>query len=122
MLVEGLYDGETDVDNTMLQVHAGDDSTYIVFTYTPSQTIAEGQLKFVCPPVHGARPQRDATGDPGFTELDSASGSVTNEDYNEDTQTVTADISLSLGDTVEIHYGGEDGGCEGTQVGTCCWI
>ena len=46
---EGLYDGETDVDETMLQVHAGDDSTYIVFTYTPTQTIAEGQLKFTVP-------------------------------------------------------------------------
>ena len=34
---EGLYDGETDADETMLQVHAGDDSTYIrVYLHTGS--------------------------------------------------------------------------------------
>ena len=45
----GLYDGETDTDNTIMQVHAGDDSTYLVFTYTPSQTIAEGATEIYRP-------------------------------------------------------------------------
>ena len=57
---DGLYDGETDVDEKMMQVHAGDDSTYLVFTYTPSQTIAEGQLRFTVPGTW-TPPQRDAT-------------------------------------------------------------
>ena len=29
---DGLYDGETDTDEQMMQVHAGDDSTYLKFT------------------------------------------------------------------------------------------
>ena len=32
-----------------LQVHAGDDSTYIEFTYTAQETIADGELRFTAP-------------------------------------------------------------------------
>ena len=63
---EALYDGDTDVDDKMRQVHAGDDGTYIVFTYTPSETIADGQLRFTVPSTW-TPPQEDATGDPGYT-------------------------------------------------------
>ena len=109
---EGLYDGETDADETMLQVHAGDDSTYIVFTYTPVQTIAEGQLKFT---VQGkwTPPQDGATHEPGYTYLEPVDGAqVLNEVFDKDTQSVTADITLTLGQSIEIHYGAEDGGAE----------
>ena len=109
----GLYDGETDVDNTMMQVHAGDDSTYLVFTYTPSQTIAEGQLRFTVPSTW-TPPQRDDTGEPGYTYLEEIGGAiVSNETYDTTTQSVTADISLTLDDQIKIHYGWhdtEDGG------------
>ena len=109
----GLYDGETDVDNTMMQVHAGDDSTYLVFTYTPSQTIAEGQLRFTVPSTW-TPPQRDDTGQPGYTYLEEIGGAiVSNETYDTTTQSVTADISLTLDDQIKIHYGWhdtEDGG------------
>ena len=109
----GLYDGETDVDNTIMQVHAGDDSTYLVFTYTPSQTIAEGQLRFTVPSTW-TPPQRDDTGEPGYTYLEEIGGAiVSNETYDTTTQSVTADISLTLDDQIKIHYGWhdtEDGG------------
>ena len=108
----GLYDGETDVDNTMMQVHAGDDSTYLVFTYTPSQTIAEGQLRFTVPSTW-TPPQNDATDDPGYTYLEEiGSAVVANETYDTTTQSVVADISLSLDDQIKIHYGAENGGAE----------
>ena len=109
---EGLYDGETDVDNAIRQIHAGDDSTYIVFTYTPSQTIAEGQLKFIAPGTWTA-PQDNATDDPGYTYLEEVGGAViSNETYDENTQSVTADIALNLGDQIKIHYGAENGGAK----------
>ena len=110
---DGLYDGETDVDNKIMQVHAGDDSTYLMFTYTPSQTIAEGQLRFTVPGTWTA-PQRDATGQPGYTYFEEIGGAVvSNETYDTTTQSVVADISLTLDDEIKIHYGWydtEDGG------------
>ena len=112
---EGLYDGETDVDENMMQVHAGDDSTYLVFTYTPSQTIAEGQLRFTVPGRWTA-PQNEATGEPGYTYLEEIGGAVvTNETYDTTTQSVVADIALTLDDQIKIHYGWydtENGGAE----------
>ena len=109
---EGLYDGETDVDEAIPQIHAGDDSTYIVFTYTPSQTIAEGELKFIAPGTWTA-PQDNATDDPGYTYLEEVGGAViSNQMYDENTKSVTADIALNLGDQIKIHYGAENGGAE----------
>ena len=79
----------------MMQVHAGDDSTYLVFTYTPSQTIAEGQLRFTVPGTWTA-PQNEATGEPGYTYLEEIGGAVvSNETYDTTTQSVVADIPLT---------------------------
>ena len=104
----GLYDGEIDVDEKMMQVHAGDDSTYLVFTYTPSQTIAEGELRFTVPGTWTA-PQNEATGEPGYTYLEEIRGAiVSNETYDSTTQSVVADISLTLEDEIKIHYGWYD--------------
>ena len=109
---EGLYDGEADVDNAIRQIHAGDDSTYIVFTYTPSQTIAEGELKFIVPGTWST-PQDNATDDPGYTYLEEVGGAViSNEMYDENTKSVTADIVANLGDQIKIHYGAENGGAK----------
>ena len=96
----------------MLQVHAGDDSTYIVFTYTATQTIAEGQLRFTVPATWSG-PQDESTGKAGYTWLDEGGTAViSNEDYDLIPQSVVADIRLSLGDSIEIHYGAENGGAE----------
>ena len=109
---EGLYDGETDADNAIRQIHAGDDSTYIVFTYTPSQTIAEGQLRFTVPGTW-TPPQNDATGDPGYTFFEEVGGAIiSSEEFDKNTQSVTADVSLTLADQVKIHYGAEGGGAK----------
>ena len=109
---EGLYDGETDVDNAIRQIHAGDDSTYIVFTYTPSQTIAEGQLRFTVPGTW-TPPQNDATGDPGYTLLEEVGGAIiSSEVFDENTRSVTVDVSLTLADQIKIHYGAEGGGAK----------
>ena len=40
------YDGS---DTATQEVHAGDDSVYILFAYTPSETITDGELRFTVP-------------------------------------------------------------------------
>ena len=108
---KALYDGETDVDNEKFQVHAGDDSTYLVFTYTPSQTLAEGRLRFVVPGGWTA-PQDEATGDPGYTWFEELGGAQVGT-LVFGNRVVTADISLTLDDQIKIHYGvvdSENGG------------
>ena len=106
----GLYDGETDATEKIFQVHAGDDSTYIVFTYTPSQTIADGQLRFSVPGGWSA-PQGDATGQAGYTYIEEVGGAVArNEEYDASAQTLTADVVLASGDQIKIHYGSGNGG------------
>ena len=106
----GLYDGKIDVSDETQQVHAGDDSTYLVFTYTASQTIAEGQLRFTVASGGWSSPQDDDTGDHGYTYLD-GDGSFTNEQYD-GKGSVTADVVLTPGDEIEIHYGAENGGAK----------
>ena len=100
------------MDDAKFQVHAGDDSAYIVFTYEPAQTIAEGQLRFSVAPGWSL-PQNDSTGAEGYTYLDSAGtgAHITNEDYD-DTGFITADISLNIDDKIEIHYGADGGGAK----------
>ena len=112
----GLYDGETDMDEEIMQVHAGDESTYIVFTYTATQTIADGKLRFTVAPGWSP-PQDDSTGDPGYTYLNEKAGAtISNEDYEAVPGSVIADISLDIGDSVEIHYGAEEGGAAAPDV------
>ena len=94
----------------MLQVHAGDDSTYIVFTYTATQTIAEGQLRFTVP-VLGVHLKMILQASRAILiSMKLVTASISNEDYDSVAHSVVADITLNLGDSIEIHYGAEDGG------------
>ena len=51
---EGKYgidaDGEANADAITRQVHAGSTGTYLLFTYSPSQTIEDGELRFTVDP------------------------------------------------------------------------
>ena len=73
------------------------------------------QLRFTVPGTW-TPPQRDATGEPGYTYLEEIGGAiVSNETYDTTTQSVVADISLTLEDEIKIHYGWydtENGGAE----------
>ena len=48
------------------EVHAGDDSVYLLFTYTPSETITDGELRFTVP-TNWSIPQEDDQGEHGYT-------------------------------------------------------
>ena len=108
----GIYDvvnddGETEEVTTEL-VHAGDDSTYLVFTYTPIETISIGKLEFSTP-TSWSYPQADSTRDPGFTRLIANSGSIGSPTFNGATMTVGIH-SLDKNGSIVIHYGEGDGG------------
>ena len=65
-------DLNSDGDRTELvdsmRIHAGDMGTYLMFTYTPSQTIQNGQLIFEAP-GEWTDPQNDP-GTAGYTFVD----------------------------------------------------
>ena len=42
----GIYDG---ADAATQEVHAGDTSVYLLFTYTPHETITDGELEVTVP-------------------------------------------------------------------------
>ena len=59
----GKYDGSDDVTQ---EVHAGDTSVYLLFTYTPHETITDGELRFTVP-TNWSLPQEDDQGEAGYT-------------------------------------------------------
>ena len=65
-------DSDSDGDKTELvegmRIHAGDMGTYLMFTYTPSETIQNGQLKFAAP-GEWTDPQNNP-GTAGYTFID----------------------------------------------------
>ena len=57
----------TEVLDDLMRIHAGDMGTYLKFTYTPTQTIESGQLKFQ---THGEWSDPfNSPGTPGYTEF-----------------------------------------------------
>ena len=108
-------DLDGDRDRTELvagyRIHAGDMGTYLQFTYTPSQTIEDGQLKFK---VLGewSKPHNNP-GTAGYTELhDTGTADIDLVEFDESDGSVTLDIaSIDSAGTIEIHYGvgGDDG-------------
>ena len=92
-------DGEVMSDR---QVHAGDEEIYLVFRYTPVQTIEDGALRFTVP-SDWSPPQEESSNVLGYTEI-SSSGSLGAADF--ESRTVTIPISsIDSGQNVEIHYG-----------------
>ena len=102
------------------QINAGDDQTYLVFTYTAEQTIAGDELdtlEFIVPP-EWTDPQQEDTNQAGYTYIYEGNALVTDEDYDGDF-VVTATIQMSRGDMIEIRYGwydAENGGAHAPQA------
>ena len=76
---EALYDGST---TKTKEIHAGDGGTHIRFTYTPTETIRNGELKFLVP-ADWSPPQEQERGSRVILALrDKVLGSVP-ESFNE---------------------------------------
>ena len=106
------FDGDGDekeVLDNLMRIHAGDTNTYLMFTYTASQTIQDGELKFT---AHGdwSDPQ-SAPGVDGYTYVRStgADTDVSEPVYDETDKTVLMDLFyIDTDGSLEIHYGAFD--------------
>ena len=102
-------DADEDGNRTELvetkRIHAGDTGTYLLFTYTPTETIENGQLKFQ---TNGewSNPS-NSSGTPGYTEIyGTGAANLGDRDFDENDNSVTVDIDeIEPDDTIEIHYG-----------------
>ena len=111
------YDG---ADVATQEVHAGDDSVYLLFTYIPGETIRDGELRFTVP-TNWSIPQEADQGEHGYTYFEE----VRNADigaavFTEGSRTVTVEIiEMTKDDGIQIHYGWHgirEGGAEAPKV------
>ena len=99
---DALYDGST---TKTKEVHAGDGGTHIRFTYTPTETIRNGELKFLVP-ADWSSPQ-SRRGQPGYTRIEGQGARVSSRTFNETERSVTVTISADKDDEIVIDYGHE---------------
>ncbi len=92
-------DGEEISDR---QVHAGDEEIYLVFRYTPVETLEDGALRFTVP-SDWSPPQEESSNVLGYTEI-SSSASLGAYDFGNRSITIPI-VSIDSGQNVEIHYG-----------------
>ena len=99
----GIYDG---ADAATQEVHAGDTSVYLLFTYTPHETITDGELEFTVP-AGWTIPQEDDQGEVGYTYFEE----VRNADIGAavisgTSRTISVEvIHMTKDDSIQIHYG-----------------
>ena len=111
-------DVDGDRDRTELvagyRIHAGDMGTYLKFTYTPSQTIQDGQLIFETQ-GEWSDPQNNP-GTAGYTYFNQIGTAVIDAiTFEEDDGSVTLDLAyVDPEGTIEIHYGAYEGDDDGS--------
>ncbi len=105
--VSGAADGTGTATVEPTEVRAAANDVRLVFTYTPSQTIENGELRFTVP-AGWSKPQVDDLGQPGYTEVDGVGlGAATDNDRS----SVTVPIFfLEKTQTLTITYGATEEG------------
>ena len=105
--VSGAADGTGTATVYPTEVRAAANDVQLVFTYTPTQTIVDGELRFTVP-SGWSKPQVDDLGRPGYTEVDGVGiGSATDDDRS----SVTVPIFfLDKTHTLRITYGAAEAG------------
>jgi len=105
--VSGAADGTGTATVYPTEVRAAADDVMLVFTYTPTQTIVDGELRFTVP-AGWSKPQVDDLGAPGYTEIDGVGiGGATDDDRS----SVTIPIFfLDKTHTLTITYGAAESG------------
>ena len=100
----GKYDG-SDVDTQ--EVHAGDTSVYLLFTYTPHETITDGELEFTVPTGGWTTPQEDDQGEAGYTYFEEVrNADIGSAVISGTSRTISVEIiHMTKDDAVQIHYG-----------------
>ena len=100
---------KAEVLDTLMRIHAGDTNTYLKFTYTPEETIQDGQLIFTA--LGDWSDPQSVPGVDGYTYVirTGAATDISQPVYDETDKTATVDISyIDTGGTIEIHYGALD--------------
>ena len=97
-----------------MRIHAGDTGTYLKFTYTPTQTLQNGQLIFETQGGWSA-PQNNP-GSAGYTYFtETGTAEIDEITFDEDDDSVTLDIDfIDPEGTIEIHYGAYEGDDDGS--------
>ena len=114
----GDYEIDGEAVTGIYQLHAGDaDKTAnLLFTYTPIETIIDGELKFSVP-SGWADPQTDSPSTAGFTVINSG-GRIGSPDSVGSSVTVPIYL-VNRDDTITIDYGTDSGGVTPpTSMGT----
>ena len=102
------------------RIHAGDTGTYLKFTYTPTETIRNGQLIFKN--RAGWSPPQNNPGEPGYTYI-SDTGTADIDDFtfdlDDDDDPVIGTLTVNIDKidpkgTIEIHYGAYEGDDDGS--------
>ena len=97
----------TDREGNVPAVRAADADVTLVFTYTPSQTIVDGTLRFTVP-SGWSQPQVEGPGEPGYTEVEGVGLGIATDD---DKFSVTIPIFyLDKTESITIIYGGTGAG------------
>ena len=119
---DAMYPDDEDVDGDRdrtelvegMRIHAGDMGTYLMFTYTPSETIQDGQLKFEAQ-GEWSDPQNNP-GSAGYTYFsETGTADIDHIEFDEDDGSVTLDLGYVDPDgTIEIHYGAYEGEDDGS--------
>ena len=99
----GIYDG---AEAATQEVHAGDTSVYLLFTYSPHETITDGELRFTVP-TNWSIPQEDDQGEAGYTYFEEArNADIGAADISGTSRTISVEIiHMTKDDSVLIHYG-----------------
>ena len=105
--VAGALDGTGTVTVSPAEVRAAANDVQLVFTYTPSQTVVDGALRFTVP-SGWSKPQVDELGTPGYTEVDGLGLGTATDDGS---FSVTVPIFfLDKTQSLRITYGATDEG------------
>ena len=98
-----------DALESVRKVHAGDTGIYLVFKYTPVETIEDGALRFTVP-SDWSMPQEESSNQAGYTTV---AGYI--PEFNNRTITIPI-VQLASGSSIEIHYGSGSLGAEAPKV------
>ena len=85
------------------RVHAGDEEIYLVFKYTPVQTITDGALQFTVP-ADWTEPQEDSSNTKGYTTIQPSGATIGSLAFENQVVTIPI-VDITSPNYIEIHYG-----------------
>ena len=104
-----------DPNASVKYVHAGDKAVWLLFTYTPTQTITNGKLIFTVPSGWSVPEELPQNNKPGYTYFEEATAAQVGPAVFSGRNVTAEIIRATKGDPINIHYGWY--GTGGTDTG-----